>query len=331
MTTPNILAAQATQASITVKRRPLLAELLELGERLTKASEERVTATHTANRARGLLDNATAQMREHQAMLPMLPADPRRNERIAGEAVVVETLRQAHLDARALAAATAVVEEALAMEVDWCRQRILNLHRPGTASHGEAVRVTGRAEEFVVAAAYSVTHWSGGAEKGTRHLTQRKAVGLVDAWQRTGAPVLRDAVGGLFIEPDGQVIELRPVTAPAVRHEARPLMAALGVYGWKAFIDHCNGRSFLAVALDPATPEAETYSGPYLTIQSGQHATRLVQAHDEPWTLTPFDADGASGEPLYTGDPGLSLAADSAACARAAAEYAAAGDRGRPN
>jgi outer membrane murein-binding lipoprotein Lpp len=323
MTSPGILAAQSTHAATAVKRRHLLAELLGLGERLEAAAAERQAATHAANRARGLLDNQTAVLREHQAILPMLPPDPRRDERIAGDAAMVDDLRRAHLDARALAAAATVVEDALTMEVDWCRQRLLNLHRPAGIHHGQAEPVTGRAEEFVIATGYNVTLWRDDVEKGTRHLPQRKAVGLVNAWQRTGVPVLRDAAGGLFIASGQQAIELRPVTNLAARNEGRPMLAALGVYGWRAFSDRCDGRSFLALPLDPATPEAEAYAGPYLTIQSGEHATRPVQDHDEPWTLTPFDADGASGEPLYIGDPALSLAADSAACARAVVEFAA--------
>ncbi|MEU9925058.1 hypothetical protein AB0H51_27885 [Streptomyces griseoluteus] len=321
MINPGNFANMSTSAAAKAQRPRLEAQLATLTARLGKAADETVVAQHLFNRVRAKFRNADQQVREHRELLPMLPADPRRDERIAEEAEAVEALQSELRYARAYLAAAKAAEEGWTLEADWCRQHIANLsRRSGT---GRPEPVTGAPETFVVATSYAATLRRDGKEVSTRTLTTRKAVGLVDAWQRAqDARVLRDAAGCLSIESPGGVIELKPNTLQIAPNEGAVMAAALKAYGWSSFEDG-DGCSYLALPVDPATPAGEVYGGPYMTIQSGEAADRPVSAHDEPWVLRLVRPGGESGTALYTGNPALTLAEDSAACARAVAEYAA--------
>jgi hypothetical protein len=330
MSSPAILGMKRTQASIAAKKRTLQAQLATLDERLKSIKTERVAATHRVNRLRGLHDNAAAQLEEHRELLSVLPEDPRRDERIAGEAKDVEALRRELPYARALAAAATVAEEAAMIDVDWCKQDLLNVDRSPRAQHGEAEPVSGRAESLSVAAGYELIHthrrWETGEwrEMNRYHLTQSKTTRLLDLWLRAdGARVLRDAAGILFIARPEAVIELRPTSLRVAPNEGDVLVAALAAYGLKAFEGSEDGPTFLVVPLDPSTPESEMYNGPRLLISSGEDADRPVREHDEPWVTALYDADGNHMDEVYAGEPGRSIAQDSASCARAIAEFAA--------
>lgn len=320
--TPGILAERPTLAGITVKKRRMQEELAALNARLQAAAAERANAVHGVNRLRGLMDNATQQLAEHRALLPLLPPDPRRNDRIAREASALDHMHRRLPHAHALAAAATVAEEAAALEVDWCQQHILNLHRAHLPLQ-DAEPVTGRAEDIAVARHYEVSLAPGDGPENRRKLTQRKAAGLLDAWMRApGVTVLRDGAGRLFIQAPGRPIELRPTTLRVPPTAADVLTAALAAYGRDAYEESEGGRTFLMLPVRAETRRAETYAGPYFTIRAGQNVAQPAHTRTEPWTLTLVDALGAE-EVLYAGEPGSSVAVDSAACAQAVAEYAA--------
>lgn len=328
MTTPGILANRSTLAAVNAQKprlERLNAQLADLTEKLNTARAERVEATHARNQTRARYYNAEKQLGEHRALLPMLPPDPRRDQRIAAEAEDFRELGASFQHATAWAAAAAVVEKALVLEVDWCKQHIANVDRPANAG-SYPVPVSGTGAELAIATSYVViSRRHGDDEPFERKLTARKAAGLIDAWQRYDwARVLRDAAGCLYIVTPWQQLELQPSTLEIAPNEGAVMKAALKAYGWKAMEDG-DGCSYLALSVDPDKPLEDVYDGRWLLIASGEQADGPVSEHSEPWQLDVFEAGGPDEfvETLRIGSPGLSLAADSAECARAVAQYAA--------
>lgn len=326
MTTPGILANRSTLAAVNAQRPRLEARLAELTEKLTAASAERVQATHARNQARSKYDNARNELQEHRALLKVLPQDPRRDQRIAEEAEALKELQAACKYNAAWMAAAVAVEKALVLEVDWAKLDISNLGRPANDG-GRPEPVTGTGDELAIATSYTVISWfrPRDTDPFEQKLSRRKAAGLINAWlQHDGAHVLRDAAGRLYISTPFHQIELQPSTLEVAPHEGDVLAAALAEYGWKSKIDG-DMCSYLVLPVDPKRPLDDVYDGRWLLIASGESADLPVSEHAEPWQLDlygPGDTDHYV-DTLRIGSPGLSLAADSAECARAVAEYAA--------
>lgn len=105
--------------------------------------------------------------------------------------------------------------------------------------------------------------------------------------------------------------------------EGDVLRAALGALGYSVYADEERGFTWLVVPLDPDTAEADMYDGLHFRISSGERADRPATEHDEPWGAGLHNSEADHILTLDAAPDGLTLAEESAHCARAIAQYAA--------
>ncbi|MER7937835.1 MULTISPECIES: hypothetical protein [unclassified Streptomyces] len=322
MTTPGILANRATHGAHAAQRAAISAQLTDLTARHPAAQDERVEAAHAQNRARGRLKNAEALHAAHRDLAPLLPSDPRRDERLAREAADLQALRADHLHASAWAAAARTAEDAIALEMGWRRHRIARIGGPTVDGRFEPV--SGRAEAIVVGQSYESVVRRGDREPLHRVVDQRGAVAVIDSWRRAGARILHNPDGILRIVAGEQTIELTPNPLSIPPNEGAVASASLSAYGWTPVEFEEGGATYVVVPLDRSADDDQVFQNLHVGITSGgEVANRPIHLHDEPWVANLYDGEGAWVSTLYEGDPRLSLPADSAACARAVADYAA--------
>lgn len=112
-----------------------------------------------------------------------------------------------------------------------------------------------------------------------------------------------------------------PAPAGSVPLEADTLRAALRALGFSVYEDGDGGFTWLVVPLAKDTAEEDMHSGLHFRIASGERADRPAAEHEEPWTAHVYDGNGNYVD-LLRAPAGLSLAEESALCARAVNDYA---------
>lgn len=106
--------------------------------------------------------------------------------------------------------------------------------------------------------------------------------------------------------------------------EADVLRGALSMHGLTAYSGGEGGVSWLVVPFNRHTSEDFARLEPHFLISSGEDAHRPMAQHDEPWSAALYDGLGDYVDTVDGAPAGMSLAEDSAHCARVIAEYIAA-------
>lgn len=135
------------------------------------------------------------------------------------------------------------------------------------------------------------------------------------------ARILLDASGTYTVATPDSFIELRPVDEP-MPTEGDVLHAALTAYGLPSYPMSECGITYRVIPLGITATGEAVHTGPRLFVMSDEHATRPIENHDKPWTITLHDADGDEIDTLYSGPhrPG-GIAEESADCGKFAASW----------
>ncbi|MEV0937679.1 hypothetical protein ACIBMX_10660 [Streptomyces phaeochromogenes] len=135
------------------------------------------------------------------------------------------------------------------------------------------------------------------------------------------ARILLDASGTYTVAMPESFIELRPVDEP-MPTEGDVLHAALAAYGLPSYPMSECGITYRVIPLDIAATGEAAHTGPRLFVMSDERATRPIENHDQPWTITLHDADGEEIRTLYRSHhrPG-GIAEESADCGTFAASW----------
>ncbi|MFC8670888.1 hypothetical protein [Streptomyces sp. NPDC057199] len=145
---------------------------------------------------------------------------------------------------------------------------------------------------------------------------------VLDKWAKVPqARILLDASGTYTVAMPDSLIELRPVDEPTPT-EGDVLRAALGTYGLPSYPMAECGITYRVIPLDIAATGEAVHTGPRLFVMSDERATRPIENHDKPWTITLHDADGEEIRTLYRSHhrPG-GIAEESADCGKFAASW----------
>lgn len=135
------------------------------------------------------------------------------------------------------------------------------------------------------------------------------------------ASILLDASGTYTVAMPDSFIELCPIAEPAPT-AGDVLHAALGAYGLPSYPMSECGITYRVIPLDITARGEAVHAGPRLFVMSDEHATRSIEDHDKPWTITLHDAVGDEISTLYIGphSPG-GIAEESADCGKFAASW----------
>jgi hypothetical protein len=321
MTTPGHLAGLSTRPRRDAQRSN---ERWRLLETLAAATELRDSTRKALNHLRGKYENACRQAAERDALRPLYPP----TVAMASSPTHLDGLRRELPHATALGAAAQVAFESAQLELAWF-ERDATVPDTGAGWHA-AELVRKLTDDLVTAPGYTVTmlrpDWRarGGPWLSDEPQTVKRsrARSLLGAWMSAPhAWALNDVDGRLYITTPSMRLELVPTDIAPPPTEGDVLRAALDAYGFPAYDDEERGFTWLAVPLDPATPEHETYQRPHFRISSGEHADRPASAHDEPWGVSLYDEDGDHVTMLGGAPDGATLAEECAHVARTIAEF----------
>lgn len=328
MTTPGILAHLPTSA----RRRALdTIERSRLNRAVSAARGERAAAGEERRTLTDALHKKHVEEQKLRSRLPLYPQSTKDDQYLVELGVqVVESERELSY-AVARHEAAKIVMQSAELELAW-------LDRPQPGSTGPDRRPGAlviplwhhaETEAAVTSPGYTVTvfssggagvPWRAGEPVGVRRSQARD---ILFAWARRGAHILRDCYGRLFVALPELLLELVPTDLAPPHTEGDVLRAALAAYGFPAYDDGEGGVTWLAVPLDPDSSEADTYRGLHFRIASGGRADRPASAHDEPWNVSLYDADGDHIATFDAALPGSPLAGDCAHTARTITAYAA--------
>lgn len=326
MTTPDHLAHLTTAAQAKTVYTTTRARLEDAVRRTAAERDAARTGLMDVNNHLDAARTALAKLDRDAHLYPH--ADERDAER-AALAAQIGHLTQCKPSFYALHGAATVAHKSAALELAW-------LDRPDSRSEipadTTATLLWHRSEIATVtapASGYTVSTYSASrpgqpwreSQLGT--VRRSRARSVAQNWiGEPGAYVLADRYGRLYVACANWRLEMTPTDMAPPHTEGAALQAALSVYGFPAYNDGEGGFTWLSVPLDRDASEEETYMGLHFRIASGEDADRPASAHDEPWGLSVYDADGDFVTTLDPAPAGSSLAQDCAHAARSVAEYA---------
>ncbi|WP_404949099.1 hypothetical protein HFP70_35540 [Streptomyces sp. ARC14] len=326
MTTPDFLshlptAAQAQRLHATARAR--------LEDAVRRTAAERDAARDMLMDVNNQLDAARTALSKLNRDAELYPHSEERDTERAEIAARIDRLTECKPSFTALHGAATLAHQSATLELAW-------LDRPDPRSslptdtaatllwhRSEIAAVTAPASGYTVDT-YSLPQPGQPWRKNELGTVRRsRARSVVQNWMgEQGAYVLADRYGRLYVARAAWRLEMTPTDLAPPPTEGDVLRTALSVYGFPAYEDGEGGFTWLSVPLDPDATEKETYAGLHFRIASGEVCDRPASAHDEPWGLSVYDADGDYVTTLDPAPGDATLAQDCAHAARAVAQYA---------